>query len=65
MIGKIFLVPVEGDNCIYLHPEKWFDIATWLKEEESLFFDSLQCQMGIDIGEDKLEFRYNPVFDEA
>lgn len=60
MIGKNFPGSLaEGDNCIYLHPEKWFDIATWLKEEESLFFDSLQCQMGIDIGEDKLESRYN------
>ena len=39
MIGKIFLGSLsEGDNYIYLHPEKWFDIATWLKEEESLFF---------------------------
>ena len=40
-------------------PEEWNDIATWLKLEPSLLFDSLQCQMGIDIGDDMLESRYN------
>ena len=49
----------EGESCIQLHPQKWFEIASWLKTEESLLFDSLQCQMGIDIGEDNLESRYN------
>ena len=46
-------------NFIQIKPEQWFDIATWLKEEESLSFDSLQCQMGMDMGEDILESRYN------
>ena len=50
---------IEGDDFIQLHPQKWFEIASWLKTEESLFFDSLQCQMGIDIGEENLESRYN------
>ena len=50
---------IEGDDFIQLYPQKWFEIASWLKTEESLFFDSLQCQMGIDIGEENLESRYN------
>ena len=49
----------EGESYIQLHPQKWFEIASWLKTEESLLFDSLQCQMGIDIGDDNLESRYN------
>lgn len=50
---------LESDDFIQLHPGKWFEIASWLKSEDSLIFDSLQCQMGIDIGEDNLESRYN------
>ena len=50
---------IEGNDFIQISPEKWFEIASWLKTEDSLLFDSLQCQMGIDIGEDKLESRYN------
>ena len=50
---------IEGDDFIQLYPQKWFEIASWLKAEDSLFFDSLQCQMGIDIGEENLESRYN------
>ena len=50
---------LEGESYIQLSSEKWFEIASWLKSEESLLFDSLQCQMGIDIGEENLESRYN------
>ena len=50
---------IDGDDFIQLYPQKWFEIASWLKKEESLFFDSLQCQMGVDIGEENLESRYN------
>ena len=50
---------IDNDDAIQLHPERWFDIAFWLKNEESLLFDSLQCQMGIDVGNDNLESRYN------
>ena len=50
---------IDNENAIQLHPERWFDIASWLKNEESLLFDSLQCQMGIDVGNDNLESRYN------
>ena len=48
---------LEGESYIQLTSEKWFEIASWLKSEESLLFDSLQCQMGIDIGEENLESR--------
>ena len=41
---------LEGESYIQLSSEKWFEIASWLKSEESLLFDSLQCHMGIDIG---------------
>jgi NADH-quinone oxidoreductase subunit C len=47
------------DGHMYFKPDKWLEIATWLKTESSLLFDSLQCQMGIDVGEDILESRYN------
>ena len=47
------------DSFIYLKSDKWYEIATWLKSEESLMFDSLQCQMGVDIGDGNLESRYN------
>jgi len=48
----------EGDY-IQIKPDEWNELAVWLKSEPSLLFDSLQCQMGIDIGDDKLESRYN------
>ena len=50
---------LDGADCIQLRPEKWFEIATWLKSDETLLFDSLQCQMGIDLGGEVLESRYN------
>ena len=60
MIEEKFPGSTEGNSdSIYIKPDDWFDIATWLKSEESLLFDSLQCQMGIDIGEETLESRYN------
>ena len=48
----------EGDY-IQIKANEWNELAVWLKSEPSLLFDSLQCQMGIDIGDDKLESRYN------
>ena len=50
---------IHEDDILYLKPDKWLEIAKWLKSESSLFFDSLQCQMGIDVGNDMLESRYN------
>ena len=51
----------EGSEAhyIYFKPDNWLEIAKWLKSESSLLFNSLQCQMGIDMGEDTLESRYN------
>ena len=46
-------------DCIYFKPDNWLEIAKWLRSEPSLLFDSLQCQMGMDMGEDILESRYN------
>ena len=51
----------EGSEAryIYLKPDNWLEIAKWIQSEPSLLFNSLQCQMGIDMGEDILESRYN------
>ncbi len=53
------LIENSDSDHIHIKPEKWYDIANWLKSDSSLLFDSLQCQMGIDIGDDMLESRYN------
>ena len=65
-IGKMIKEKFPGsldneniENYIQLSPDRWFEIATFLKTEPSLFFDSLQCQTGIDIGDNLLEARYN------
>ena len=47
------------DNYIYFKPDNWLNIAKWLFSDTSLLFNSLQCQMGIDMGENILESRYN------
>ena len=48
-----------NDSHIHLRQDNWREIAEWLKSEKNLLFDSLQCITGMDIGEDKLESRYN------
>ncbi len=48
-----------NDTHIQLNRDQWFDIATWLKGDPSLHFDSLQCHTGMDIGDNQLEARYN------
>ena len=53
------IIENEQNDYIQIKPESWFEIASMLKTEESLLFDSLQCQMGMDMGEDILESRYN------
>jgi len=53
------IVDGKEDSCIYFKPDNWLEIAKWLRLEPSLLFDSLQCQMGMDMGEDNLESRYN------
>jgi NADH-quinone oxidoreductase subunit C len=62
MINKKFPGSLENegnDKFIQLKPEHWFEISKWLRSEPSLFFDSLQCQTGVDIGDNNLEARYN------
>ena len=46
-------------DFIQLKPEKWFEIAKFLKEDSDMFFDSLQCNTGFDLGDGVLESRYN------
>ena len=46
-------------DFIQLKPEKWFEIAKFLKEDSDMFFDSLQCNTGFDLGDGALESRYN------
>ena len=48
-----------NDTHIQLKPDDWFEIASWLKSEPTLHFDSLQCHTGMDVGENMLEARYN------
>ena len=48
-----------NDSHIQLRQDDWREIAEWLKSEKNLLFDSLQCITGMDIGDDKLESRYN------
>ena len=62
LINKKFpdsLVDNGAEGFLSLKPNSWLEIAKWLKSDPDLFFDSLQCQMGIDIGEEMLESRYN------
>ena len=49
----------QNDDWIQLKPVNWLKIAKWLKSDEKLYFDSLQCNTGIDLGEGVLESRYN------
>ena len=61
-IADKFPDSVDGEQnkeWIQLKSENWFEIATWLKTNEELFFDSLQCNTGMDLGDGVLESRYN------
>ena len=61
-ISEKFSDSIDGDpnnDWIQLKPENWLKIAKWLKSDEELFFDSLQCNTGMDLGEGVLESRYN------
>ena len=49
----------QNEKWIQLKPENWFEIANYLKSDEALLFDSLQCNTGVDLGEGFLESRYN------
>tara|TARA_Y100001970_G_scaffold286246_1_gene407937 strand:+ start:711 stop:1568 length:858 start_codon:yes stop_codon:yes gene_type:complete len=49
----------QNEDWIQLKPNDWLEIATWLKTNEELYFDSLQCNTGMDLGNGILESRYN------
>ena len=50
---------IENGKHIQITANNWYQIATWLKSESTLLFDSLQCQSGFDLGNNVLESRYN------
>lgn len=61
-ISEKFSDSIDGEpnnDWIQLKPESWLKIAKWLKSDEELSFDSLQCNTGMDLGEGVLESRYN------
>ena len=61
-IANKFQNSIDGEQnkeWLQLKSEHWFEIATWLKTNEELFFDSLQCNTGMDLGDGVLESRYN------
>lgn len=49
----------DVEKFLLVDPKSWSSLSAYLKIEESLFFDSLQCQTGFDLGEGFLEARYN------
>jgi len=49
----------QNDEWIQIKPENWLKIAKWLQSDDELYFDSLQCNTGMDLGEGILESRYN------
>lgn len=49
----------ENDEFISLKPDNWLSIASWLRDHAELYFDSLQCVTGVDVGLGFLESRYN------
>ena len=44
---------------ISLNGDKWFEIASFLRDEPNWTFDSLQCITGVDLGEEGMDVRYN------
>jgi len=61
-ISEKFPDSIDGDqnnDWIQLKPANWLKIAKWLRSDEELTFDSLQCNTGMDLGEGVLESRYN------
>ena len=48
-----------SSDFIQLKPKNWFEIAKFLKTDPSMYFDSLQCNTGFDLGDGELESRYN------
>ena len=48
-----------NEHYIGIKPDYWLDVAKWLKSHPEASFDSLQCVTGMDIGDNKLDSRYN------
>ena len=48
-----------NEDYIGIKPDHWLNVAQWLKSDSEACFDSLQCVTGTDIGESKLDSRYN------
>ena len=48
-----------NEDYIGIKPDHWLNVAQWLKSDPGASFDSLQCVTGTDIGESKLDSRYN------
>ncbi len=48
-----------NEDYIGIKPDHWLNVAQWLKSDPEASFDSLQCVTGTDIGEGKLDSRYN------
>ena len=46
-------------DYISLKGDKWFEIASFLRDEPDWDFDSLQCITGVDLGEEGMDVRYN------
>jgi len=49
----------KNEDYIGIKPDHWLNVAQWLKSDPGASFDSLQCVTGTDIGESKLDSRYN------
>ena len=54
-----FLDGEQNNEWVQIKAKNWFDIAKYLKENEDLYFDSLQCNTGVDLEQGMLESRYN------
>ena len=62
LLDKKFSGCLDGEISSYfiqLKPENWIKIAKFLKEDPDMYFDSLQCNTGFDLGDGLLESRYN------
>jgi NADH-quinone oxidoreductase subunit C len=51
---------LSSQEHIQIQSKKWLVISTFLRDDPSCLFDSLQCITGVDLGEESdLEVRYN------
>lgn len=58
--GAVIQPEEPHNDFIQIHPEKWKEVAQFIKTDSELKFDSCQCITGVDLGlEEGLEVRYN------